>query len=253
MASASIDVIDTKFGLSYPSAEEAVSESLINYLAEVAGKFILSISVAKEVMSLGETHWYREVLGAVKYWASELVLHMSTRKYVSGLVSELGELIRRGPLSSDFSMDELIDFFLFQLPPSIVPTENFIDNLEYFIKEVNLGPRFALEFRNEAWFSTKWIQWLKRLEVTMVSVDAPQLPREIYCTTGIVYLRMHGRTAWYAHNYSFDELREVAIKIIRTSPQKAYIFFNNNHDMLHNAHELQSIFNELIKYNRFYA
>lgn len=150
-------------------------------------------------------------------------------------------------------MDELIDFFLFQLPPSIVPTENFIDNLEYFIKEVNLGPRFALEFRNEAWFSTKWVQWLKRLEVTMVSVDAPQLPREIYCTTGIVYLRMHGRTAWYAHNYSFDELREVAIKIIRTSPQKAYIFFNNNHDMLHNAHELQSIFNELIKYNRFYA
>ncbi len=110
MASASIDVIDTKFGLSYPSAEEAVSESLINYLAEVAGKFILSISVAKEVMSLGETHWYREVLGAVKYWASELVLHTSTGKYVSGLASELGELIRRGPLSSDFSMDELIDF-----------------------------------------------------------------------------------------------------------------------------------------------
>ncbi len=110
MASASIDVVDTRFGLSYLSTDEVVSESLINYLTEVAGKFVLSISVAKEVMSLGETQWYREVLSAVKYWASELVLHMSTGKYVSGLASELSELIRRRPLSNDFSMDELIDF-----------------------------------------------------------------------------------------------------------------------------------------------
>ncbi len=143
-------------------------------------------------------------------------------------------------------MASLIDFFLFQLPPSARPTEDYIDKLEKFICEVNLGSKFALEFRNEAWFSNKWIEWARRLGITLVSVDAPELPRTIFCTNGIVYVRMHGRTCWYAHNYSLEELTEVALNVIRTNPKKVYIFFNNNHDMLHNAHEMFEIFKKLL-------
>ena len=53
---------------------------------------------------------------------------------------------------------------------------------------------------------------------------------------------MHGRTAWYAHNYSDKELEEVAEKIMKAKPEKAYVFFNNDTAMLVNARKMLDIF-----------
>ncbi|RLF15579.1 MAG: DUF72 domain-containing protein [Thermoprotei archaeon] len=135
-------------------------------------------------------------------------------------------------------LDHLIDFYLLQLPPSARPTSSFVDRLELFIKEAGLGPRLAIEWRHPDWFHERWSEWCAKREVTVVSVDSPELPSTIINTSGLVYVRMHGRTSWYTHEYTLDELSEVLGKIVRSSPSKAYVFFNNNHDMLHNAREL---------------
>ncbi|MDI6807349.1 MAG: DUF72 domain-containing protein, partial [Candidatus Aenigmarchaeota archaeon] len=127
---------------------------------------------------------------------------------------------------------ENIDFYLFQLPPNT--KSNFAPKLEKFIKQTELEEKFALEVRNLDWFDQKWIEWAKDLKITWVSVDAPDFtnfPREIYKTSTSVYLRMHGRTDWYSHNYSEEELEEVAEKIFQIKPQKIYVFFNNDHNM----------------------
>ena len=74
--------------------------------------------------------------------------------------------------------------------------------------------------------------------MTLVSVDAPsftELPRNIYCVNGIVYLRMHGRTGWYSHYYTNEELEEIKEKIVEKNPRKVYIFFNNDTNMRENA------------------
>jgi len=130
-------------------------------------------------------------------------------------------------------LKENIDFYLFQLPPSL--TSKFFPKLENFIRKTNLKEKFALEVRNISWFEEKYVKEASKLGITWVSVDSPDFPREVYCSNKIVYLRMHGRTAWYSHFYTNEELEEIKEKILKIKPEKVYIFFNNNHAMLSNA------------------
>lgn len=133
-------------------------------------------------------------------------------------------------------MDGLIDFYLFQLPPRYTPKG--VEKLERFIRATGLGERFALEVRNSAWFEPRWIEWARGLGVTWVSVDCPDFPRDVYNTSGLVYERMHGRTAWYSHYYTDAELREVVERIQSVKPKAIYVWFNNDHAMLENAQRM---------------
>ncbi len=58
-----------------------------------------------------------------------------------------------------------------------------------------------------------------------------------------IYLRVHGRTEWYSHNYNDGELIDIKNRIISINPKIVYILFNNNHSMLNNAIKM----NHLIK------
>ena len=140
------------------------------------------------------------------------------------------------PLSSN------IDFYLFQLPPKAAP--HLSAAIEKFAKKTNLQERFALEVRNKDWFSKEWTNWATDQGLTLVSVDAPDLPRDIFQVKGTVYLRMHGRTAWYSYNYSEQELEEVAAKIGKVDPKCAFVFFNNNSGMLDNAQAMLNLLKE---------
>lgn len=141
-------------------------------------------------------------------------------------------------------LDGNIDFYLFQLPPSM--KSNFMFRLEGFIRKTNLDGRFALEVRNMDWFRYECINWAEKLGITWVSVDCPDLPSNIYCVNGIVYERMHGRSDWYSHDYSEDELLEIAKGIIELNPKKVYIMFNNDHAMLSNARTMKRILEEMV-------
>ncbi|HDJ96542.1 MAG TPA: DUF72 domain-containing protein [Candidatus Aenigmarchaeota archaeon] len=141
-------------------------------------------------------------------------------------------------------LNESIDFYLFQLPPSATP--NMAERIESFFKKVKLNERFALEWRNIKWFSDEWVEWAKKLGLTLVSVDAPDLPGDVFNTSGAVYVRMHGRIFWYAHYYTNDELYEVAEKIVATKPKRVYVYFNNNTNMLENARRMLNLFRNTI-------
>jgi len=138
-------------------------------------------------------------------------------------------------------LEDYIDFYLLQLPPRFKPREEYAKRLERFIYYVNLGYRLAIEWRDEGWFSNEWLEWGREHEVTVVSIDSPI--GNFYVRSGpYIYLRMHGRTNWYAYRYSYEELVDVAKKLIKLNGSSIYVFFNNNHDMLDNARELLKIF-----------
>lgn len=131
-------------------------------------------------------------------------------------------------------LDSQIDFYLFQMPPNFTATEANLRRVRHFIKESDLGWRFAIEFRHESWFREDMAEMVTGLGATYVSIDSP-MASLIIPSNKIIYLRMHGRTGWYSHNYSEDELKEIAEKVKFHNPNKAYIFFNNDHWMLENA------------------
>ncbi|MGQ9551083.1 MAG: DUF72 domain-containing protein [Candidatus Bathycorpusculaceae bacterium] len=139
-------------------------------------------------------------------------------------------------------LESNIDFFLFQLPPSMTPKS--APKIEDFFKKSQLEGRFALEVRNLRWFSKEWVNWASKLGITWVSVDSPDLPLDVFNTNYTVYERMHGRSGWYTHLYRDEELKEVADKILSAKPRKVYVFFNNNHAMLVNSRKMLSILKE---------
>lgn len=126
-------------------------------------------------------------------------------------------------------LEDRIHYYLLQLPPSFTD----INLLEQFIEKT--GPeKLAVEFRHSSLFTDELIEWGRKQGVLLVSIDAPQLPRTIMSRT-IVYERVHGRTGWYSHDYSDQELQEIHTRILAIRPKTVYVFFNNNHAMMENA------------------
>ncbi|TRM93302.1 DUF72 domain-containing protein [Sulfolobus sp. A20-N-G8] len=130
------------------------------------------------------------------------------------------------------------DFYLFQMPPSFKFNEENLNKVKKFENEV--GNKMAIEFRDPEWYRRKL-----DLKVTVVSIDSP-IGTYLVNTSGIVYLRMHGRENWYFYEYKEEELIEVAHRILEQNPEKVYIFFNNDLWMLKNGRRMMEIMKSII-------
>ncbi|MEZ0346628.1 MAG: DUF72 domain-containing protein [Infirmifilum sp.] len=143
------------------------------------------------------------------------------------------------------TLEEKIDFYLFQLPPNFSFNEKSIERIRAFSKTCD---KIAVEPRHISWFEREAIDFFKENEVFFVTPDSPLfegLPTiGVVKVNGVVYVRMHGRLTWYNYGYLDEELLEVAEKIAATNPERAYVFFNNNHDMLGDGRRIIEIFNE---------
>ncbi len=134
-------------------------------------------------------------------------------------------------------MDHLIDFYLFQIPPKFDDTTKALK----FVEAAKLGERFALEIRNKELLGNDELCAELMKKVTLVSVDSPDYRNRIF-TGKKVYMRMHGREGWYSYDYSQEEIKETIGKISKFGPEKVYIYFNNNHNMLENARIALKVF-----------
>lgn len=133
-------------------------------------------------------------------------------------------------------LEEYIRFYLFQFPPNF----KNLDRVEKFLEKYDIKEKFAIEFRNKDILEKDIESWASNLKITLVSIDSP-IGTYIYNSNGVIYLRMHGRTDWYFHNYTTDELLEIINKIFQKNPKEIYIFFNNNHNMLENARRMYEL------------
>ncbi len=130
-------------------------------------------------------------------------------------------------------MKSMIRAWLFQMPPSFGCSEKNLRRLDEFIKSVSLEGIPVIEFRDPCWWEHKGE--VSDLGYVFCSVSAPELPEELVVSNGIIYLRMHGRTEWYAYEYSEEELRNYFLRIKESGAKEAYVYFNNDLGMLENA------------------
>ncbi|HXW53887.1 MAG TPA: DUF72 domain-containing protein [Myxococcota bacterium] len=140
-------------------------------------------------------------------------------------------------------LDLQIGYYLFQLPPNAHPAMR--KDIERFVNETGLGARFALEWRNPKWFVKEQVDWATDLGITVVSADSPSIPRDIICTSEVVYLRLHGRSDWFEHHYSRRELAHIAELVQKTGCDRVIAILNNESSQLKNAKALFSILKEL--------
>jgi uncharacterized protein YecE (DUF72 family) len=134
---------------------------------------------------------------------------------------------------------------LIQLPPSFSRTA---PNRKYLAALLDslYGLPMAIEFRHRSWASDRVFAELERREVTLVGVDAPDLPDLFPSSVAVTnpalfYVRFHGRNAkgWrsgnmqlqFDYDYSDDELHEWIenkIEPMSNRARKGVIFFNNH-------------------------
>lgn len=134
---------------------------------------------------------------------------------------------------------------LAQYPWSFRNTPESVVKLREFRDRIGDLPT-VMEFRNADWVSEDTFGLLRELDFGFCAVDEPHLkglmPPVTAATSGIGYVRFHGRNAknWWKHEesyqrydylYSEEELTEWVPKVADLDGQtsKTYVFFNNHY------------------------
>jgi uncharacterized protein YecE (DUF72 family) len=134
---------------------------------------------------------------------------------------------------------------LIQLPPYFDRTITNRSYLAALLDELS-GLPIAVEFRHDSWANDQVFHELERRNITLVSVDEPNLPGlfpplDVVTNPELFYIRFHGKNArgWHSgnmqqqfnYNYSDRELDHWAKTIETAMMPKARsggIFFNNH-------------------------
>lgn len=117
--------------------------------------------------------------------------------------------------------------FLYQLPPSFHYTKERLKNL---VSQIQNNHRNVIEFRHVSWWNENVYEALREAKLIFCSCSAPNLPDELIKTADDIYIRFHGKKAWYKHLYSEEELKVWAERIHAANGKNVWIYFNNTFD-----------------------
>lgn len=120
---------------------------------------------------------------------------------------------------------EKMGCFLFQFPPSF---HYSAAALQRIVTQLDPAQRNVVEFRHRSWWREPVYRALSARGITFCAVSAPRLPETFPTRQRLLYVRFSGRTRWYRHDYSREELAVWAERIRSSGAQEAWIYFNND-------------------------
>jgi uncharacterized protein YecE (DUF72 family) len=124
-------------------------------------------------------------------------------------------------------LGEKMGCFLFQFPPSHRYTAA---RLKSIVTQLDPAQRNAVEFRHRSWWRESVYRALAEAGIAFCAVSAPRLPETFPPHQRRLYVRFSGRTQWYRHDYSREELTEWAERIRNSGAEEAWIYFNNDRE-----------------------
>jgi uncharacterized protein YecE (DUF72 family) len=161
---------------------------------------------------------------------------------VNELITHVKRFSRTQTLVKDFGfiadlLDKRMGCFLFQLPPSYSYSPA---RLKTMLRQLEPFRRNVVEFRHRSWWNEKVYAAFRKSGTIFCSCSAPKLPDELVSTADEVYIRFHGLTQWYRHDYTVEELAEWVRRIKATGCKRVWAYFNNDRDAnaINNAREL---------------
>lgn len=127
--------------------------------------------------------------------------------------------------------------FLFQLPPSIHFSPAMLDRI---VAQLDPARRSVVEFRHKSWWNRQVYRTFAKHDIIFCSSSSPRLPDELIQTSDEIYIRFNGKSQWYRHDYSTEELQQWADRIHRANPTRVWAYFNNDRNChsIHNARSL---------------
>jgi len=133
-----------------------------------------------------------------------------------------------------------LDCFLFQLPPSF---HYSAAGLKRIVSQLDPRHRNVVEFRHRSWWRPRVYDAMRDAGVIFCSCSGPRLPDELVTTSDEAYIRFHGTTRWYRHDYSREELATWAQRIRASGAKRVWAYFNNDREgyAIKNARQLMRL------------
>lgn len=120
---------------------------------------------------------------------------------------------------------EKMGCFLFQFPPSF---HYSAARLKRIVAQLDPAYRNVVEFRHRSWWRDSVYRALLDRGIAFCAVSAPRLPESFPANQPLLYVRFSGRTQWYRHDYSREELAAWTERIRASDAKEAWIYFNND-------------------------
>lgn len=205
-------------GIFYPPREPSTK----NWFAYYANVF------ATVELNASFYHW--PTTATVRRWRREAPPGFVYSVKVNREITHERRLVRTRKLVAKFStiasaLGDRMGCFLFQFPPSHHYTAA---HLRSIVTQLDPAQRNAVEFRHRSWWRESVYRALANHGIAFCAVSAPRLPEMIPPGQRLLYVRLSGRTRWYRHDYSPEELAAWAARIRDSGAAEAWIYFNND-------------------------
>jgi uncharacterized protein YecE (DUF72 family) len=160
---------------------------------------------------------------------NELITH---RKRMSGTKTLVQDFYHIADL-----LAERMGCFLFQFPPSFKYSKAALKRIA---AQLDARHRNVVEFRHRSWWNPTVYNALREAGIIFCSCSGPRLPDELIKTADEIYVRFHGTTRWYRHDYTKEELAVWAQRIRDSGATRVWAYFNNDRNCyaIKNAREL---------------
>ncbi|MEP6708982.1 MAG: DUF72 domain-containing protein [Verrucomicrobiota bacterium] len=169
--------------------------------------------------------WPKEV--TVKDWRRKAPEDFRYSVKVNQLITHEKQLCRTKKLIEEFySIEKILGSklgcFLFQFPPSYRYTPSRLKSLTDQLDPVY---RNAVEFRHKSWWRKSVYRQFTERGLIFCSISTPRLPDALIKTSEVIYIRFHGRTRWYRHDYSAEQLAGWARQIRESGARESVDLF----------------------------
>lgn len=207
-------------GLFYPS-QEPTTKSWFGYYANVF-----------ETVELNAPFYRWPTAATVRRWKREAPPRFIYSVKVNQAITHEHRLVRTQGMIGDYyriatGLGDRMGCFLFQFPPSYHYSAS---RLKSILTQLDPTRRSVVEFRHRSWWRRSVYEKLARRGIAFCAVSAPRLPELIPPGQRLLYVRLSGRTRWYRHDYSREELTSWVERILASGAEEAWVYFNNDRD-----------------------
>jgi uncharacterized protein YecE (DUF72 family) len=221
-------------GKFYPSSLE--KKEWLSFYAKSFNTAEVNMTFYRFPFSAVLKSWYNKTPANFKFTfkANRLITHVKRFEETQELVKKFLDLLNL--------VKEKLACVLWQLPPGMHFSDRNLKLLDSFLSSLSQRDN-VVEFRHKSWWRKETYELLKGHGAAFCMVSCPQLPDSFVVTSDIAYVRFHGSTAWYRHDYQQKELEEWGAKIKRTKGKEVYCYFNNDYEAYapKNATQLKGI------------
>ena len=207
-------------GIFYPP-HEPTTKNWFAYYANVFGTVELNAPFYRWPTAATVRRWARDAPPGFIYSVkvNQHITHEQRMVRTKPLVQSYYEIAR--------TLGEKMGCFLFQFPPSHRYTPARLKSL---VNQLDPAHRNVVEFRHRSWWREAVYRALARHDIAFCAVSAPRLPESIPPHPRLLYVRLSGRTRWYRHDYTREELAEWLARIRASGASEAWVYFNNDRE-----------------------